>query len=140
MPLAPGIVLLLSSGPRLWLLVFAGVLLLCMLPAWYGACHDNRIIHGVGVWVKPLKFMAALALFAATTAVLMLPVGATPAAQHALNGIATLLIATAGFECAYITLQASRGQPSHYNASDPLHIALTVLMALGAVGLVGSQV
>jgi len=114
---------------------FAGFMVLCMIPAARAAHRDPRTLHGVSVWAKPLKFMAALALFAVTTALLMRAAG--PGAP--LNGIVALVIATSTFEAAYITYQASRGQPSHYNTSDALHTALTVVMALGAVALSASQ-
>ena len=129
----------LLTGPRLALLLFGGAMVLSMIPAWAGARRDPRSLRGVGVWIKPLKFMAALALFSFTTAVLMLAAGDSQAADHSLKAIAALLIATALFEVSYITLQASRGEPSHYNSSDPLHKTLNVLMALGAIGLTGSQ-
>lgn len=117
------------------LLVFASLLALCMIPAALAARRDPRTLRGVSVWAKPLKFMAALVLFALTTAVLMRAAG--PGAP--LDGIAALVIGTSTFEAAYITYQASRGQPSHYNTSDALHTALTVVMAAGAIGLTASQ-
>lgn len=125
------------SGPPLALNLYGAVLLLAMAPAWLRSGHDRRTIGGVGVWAKPLKFMAALALFAVTTAALMQAAGA--GAVGALWRIAALVIATATFEVTYITLQASRAQPSHYNTRDTLHTLLTVLMALGAIGLTASQ-
>lgn len=123
------------TGNAMPLVVFASLLVLCMLPAALAARRDPRTLRGVSVWAKPLKFMAALALFAATTAVLMDAAG--PAAP--LTGIATLVIVTSTFEAAYIAYQASRGEPSHYNTSDALHTALTVIMAVGAIGLTASQ-
>ena len=125
----------LLSGPRLALLLFGALLVACMLPAWACRRRDARTFGGVNVWVKPLKFMAALALYAFTTAVLMLAAGDS----GALDAIAALLIVTATFEVGYITLQASRAEASHYNSSDALHMALTAIMALGAVGLTASQ-
>lgn len=125
----------LFNGASLALLAFASVLACCMLPAGLAAHHDTRTIRGANVWAKPLKFMASLALFAATTAVLMLAAGqAAP-----LDGIAALVIATSTFELVYITFQASRGAPSHYNTSDALHATLTLTMAVGAIGLASSQ-
>ena len=117
------------------LLVFAAILALCMIPATLAARRDSRTIRGVNVWAKPLKFLAALALFSATTAVLMRAAG--PGAP--LAAIEALIIATSTFEAAYITYQASRSEPSHYNTSDALHTALTVLMACGAIALTASQ-
>lgn len=127
---------LLLSGPRLWLLTFAALMLLCMLPAWACASRDSRRLRDVGVWVKPLKFMAALSLFSFTTALLMLWADANDAS---LRQIALLLIATATFEVSYITLQASRAEDSHYNISSPVLMAMNALMALGAIGLTASQ-
>lgn len=127
----------LPAGPPLALTLFGAILLLCMAPAWWQARRDPRTIRGVGVWTKPLKFLAALALFAFTTAVLML--AARDAAPATLWRIAALLMATSAFEAIYIAVQASRAEPSHYNTSDALHTALTVAMALGAIGLTASQ-
>lgn len=121
------------------LLVFSGALLLCMAPAWRYSRHDGRTIRGVGVWAKPLKFAAALALFSISTAVLMLAAGDTQETRAALWRIAALIIATSTFELAYITVQASRAQPSHYNTSDPFHTMMTLLMAVGAIALTASQ-
>ena len=123
------------SGAPCALLIFAGALALCMLPTALAARRDVRTIRGVSVWVKPQRFMASLALFAATTAVLMLAAGA----DANLNGIAALVIATSTIEAAYITVQAGRGQPSHYNTSDTLLTVFTIVMALGAIGLTASQ-
>lgn len=125
----------LLSGAPFALLVFASVLVLCMLPIALAAHRDARTIRGVGVWTKPQRFLASLALFAVTTALLMLAAGA----DADLNGIAALVIATSTIEAGYITVQAGRGQPSHYNTSDTLHIVFTLVMALGAIALTASQ-
>lgn len=139
MPLPPDATASLLSGPRLALLVFAALMLLCMPPAWLCASRDSRRLRGVGVWVKPLKFMAAVALFSFTTAVLMLAVPDPVAAAAPLRHLTVLLIATAAFEVSYITVQASRAEESHYNIRDPFHLAMNVLMAVGAVGMTASQ-
>lgn len=130
----------LFAAPSLALMLFGAALLLCMVPLWRRARHshhDKRTLRGVGVWHKPLKFLAALALFALTTAVLM--PAAAGAAPATLWSIAALLMVTSLFEAAYITLQASRAEESHYNNSDALHTALNMAMALGAIGLTATQ-
>ena len=50
-----------------------------------------------------------------------------------------MLISTSLFEVVYITYQGSKGLPSHYNNTDPLHLFLFGLMAIAAVGLTFSQ-
>jgi len=39
----------------------------------------------------------------------------------------------------YITLQASLGQASHYNATDAIHIALYGAMGFGALAMTATQ-
>lgn len=127
------------SGPPLALNLFGALLLLAMAPAALRARRDTRTLGGLGIWAKPLKFMASLALFAVTTAACMLAAGATSDARASLWRIAALVMATSLLEVVYIAVQASRGQASHYNTSDALHTVLTVLMAVGAIGLTASQ-
>ena len=64
-------------GPTPWaalwqreprLVAFALLMLALMLPAAIGLGLDERMLRGVNVWVKPMKFMASVALLALTTA------------------------------------------------------------------------
>ena len=49
-------------------LVSYGVLMLMALILTYlWSLNDHRLIRDVGVWVKPMKFMAATSLYALTT-------------------------------------------------------------------------
>ena len=121
------------------LLVFGALMWLACGLAYLVSLTDLRTLREVGIWVKPMKFMAATALFAWTTVW----------ASHLANPLVTdgptygwicaLIIVTSLFEVAYITYQASHGAASHYNTSDPLHAMLFGLMALAAVGLTASQ-
>ncbi|MFZ6680138.1 hypothetical protein [Undibacterium sp. Tian12W] len=111
-----------------------------MVVAWGWSHFDRRTFRGVGVWVKPLKFMSATALFAMTSAGLMQMAEVTPAALPWFYWIAVLIVSTSTFEVAYISLQASLGQASHYNTSDALHAAMAALMGIMAVCLTASQV
>jgi hypothetical protein len=60
-------------------------------------------------------------------------------ASEAFKGVAGLIIVTSFFEVAYISLQAARGEPSHYNTNDAFHIFMFALMGVMAVGLTASQ-
>ena len=100
---------------------------------------DARTLRAVGVWVKPMKFMSATALFAWTT--VWVAELANPALTHrqAYSDIATGLVITSLFEVVYITYQASQGRASHYNTSDAGHAFMFGLMGLAAVALTATQ-
>jgi len=101
--------------------------------------NDMRTLRDVGIWVKPMKFMAATALFAWTTVWLTALANAAFTRTQTYKKICVLLVATSLFEVAYITYQASLGAASHYNTSTPIHGVFFGLMAVAAVGLTGSQ-
>jgi hypothetical protein len=114
-------------------------MLLLMLPTLVAMGFDDRLIRGVGVWEKPLKFMASTALFSLSAAWF---VGLLPVAQRTSRStvwMAWLLISTSLFEVAYITFQSALGQASHYNIGDVFHRLMFGLMAVAAVGLTASQ-
>ena len=127
-----------SLASQLLMLYGALMWLACGLTYLF-SLHDERTLREVGIWVKPMKFMAATALFAWTT------VWVTELANSALShgqtymGICILLVVTSFFEVAYITYQASQGAASHYNTSDSWHALMFGLMAIAAVGLTASQ-
>ena len=100
---------------------------------------DIRTIRDVGVWVKPMKFIAATVLFAWTTVWLVAIANTSVGNSQTYIWITTLLIITSLFEVVYITYQGSQGEPSHYNNSDILHIVLFGVMAVAAVGLTATQ-
>ncbi len=103
------------------------------------SADDVRTLREVGVWVKPMKFMAATALFAWTTVWVSQLASPSVTQSAAYIWICGLIISTSLFEVVYITYQASQGAASHYNTSDPLHALLFGVMALAAVGLTASQ-
>jgi hypothetical protein len=114
-------------------------MLLAALPALLALSLDTRQVHGVNVWVKPLKFMLSLALFSATTAWFF---DLLPAAQRAGRGarwVVWIIVVAGIFEVGYISLQAALGEASHYNLSDTLHKLMFQLMGVGAVSLMVTQ-
>jgi hypothetical protein len=100
---------------------------------------DDRSIREVGVWVKPLKFMAATALFAATTVWAIKIANSDVDQMPVFIYITSLILLTSFFEVAYISYQASKAEPSHYNNSNAFHAVMFMLMGIAAVGLVASQ-
>ncbi len=128
----------LSPASR-FLLIYGALMCVACGLTYLLSLNDMRSLREVGVWVKPMKFMAATALFAWTTVVLTEWVNAPLSHGKAYLGICTLLVVTSLFEVAYITYQASQGDASHYNTSDPWNAVMFGLMAIAAVGLTASQ-
>jgi hypothetical protein len=128
----------LSSASK-FLIIYGGMMWLVCGITYIFSLNDARTLRDVGIWAKPMKFMAATALFAWTT------VWVTELANSALThgqaywGISTLLVVTSLFEVAYISYQASQGAESHYNTSSSWHAFMFGLMAIAAVGLTASQ-
>lgn len=121
------------------LTLFAGALLVAFALASLGLAFDDRVLRGMNVWVKPMKFMLSVAVFALTTAWF---IGYLPAARRAGRAVKTvvaMVVLAGGFEVGYIALQAALGQGSHYNVGDPVHAFLYTLMGIGAAVLAGSQ-
>jgi hypothetical protein len=128
---------LLRRERRLALFGFALLALLVPLALAWGV--DERTLRGANVWLKPMKFALSLGLFALTTAWFvghLLPAARRLRAVHA---IVWVLIGSAGFEQAYITLQAGLGQGSHFNAGDAFHTTMYALMGVGALALTATQ-
>lgn len=121
------------------LLAFGALMVAVMLPVYLLAQFDARTLRDIGVWAKPLKFMAATALFAWTTVWLTQCSGTSVGRSEAFNGVAALIIVTSLLEVAYITWQAAHAQASHYNTADPLHALLYGVMGLVALALTASQ-
>jgi hypothetical protein len=122
-----------------FLVGFALLMLITLTLTYIWSLNDHRLIRDVGVWVKPMKFMASTALFALTT-VWVLKVAHSHVDQtYAYDWIVALLVATSLFEVVYISYQASQGAGSHYNVSDSFHAFMFGVMAIAAVGLTASQ-
>jgi hypothetical protein len=85
-------------------------------------------VQAVNAWFKPLKFAISIGLFSWTMAWYC---------HYLLNFNVTAfnwtVIILFGFELAYVTFQASKGQLSHFNFDTTLYSILYSLMGLAAV-------
>jgi hypothetical protein len=122
-----------------FLVVYALIMLACLLLTYAWSLNDHRLIREVGIWVKPMKFMASTALFALTTVWVLKVAHSNVDQTYAYEWIVALLVTTSLFEVVYISYQASQGSGSHYNVSDPFHAFMFGVMAIAAVGLTASQ-
>jgi hypothetical protein len=108
------------------------------LAAFAAAALDPRQFGGVPLWLKPAKFFVSIAVFALSWAWLAGLVRGERREARAMRLARRTLVASAVFELAYITLQAARGQASHFNTGDVIHGVLYALMGIAAVALIGT--
>jgi hypothetical protein len=121
------------------LTALALLMLAAMLPAAIALGLDTHQIRGVNVWVKPLKFMASLALFSFSTAWF---IGLLPEVRRRtwpVQFVVVSIVLAGVLEVGYISFQSAFGQASHYNFSDRLHVALYSAMGAGALLLCMTQ-
>lgn len=119
-----------------WLLAtfgMLGLLLVCLVAGQF----DGRTLYGVSVWSKPSKFALSLAIYFATLIWIAPYIGREFFNRTIGQVLVWLPVVCAALEMAYIMLQASLGQPSHFNTSTAFHAAMYSLMGIGAVALVG---
>jgi hypothetical protein len=128
----------LSTAQKI-LCAYGALMALVLLPTLALSWVDERTLREVGIWAKPMKFMAGTALFAWTTVWLTMLVPGKVGQGQSFQWITGLIIVTSLFEVVYISHQAAMGEGSHYNTSDPVRAILFGLMAVAAVGLVASQ-
>lgn len=114
------------------------VLLLATIPTLAAMGLDGRTLNGINVWIKPLKFEVSLALHLLSVAWLMLFLPERRGGRL-VRVLAYAMAGAAFFEIAYIALQASRGEASHFNVSTPIAGLMYTLMGIGAVALVATS-
>lgn len=121
------------------LLVAIGLQLALAAPSAIALVLDDRVLNGISVWIKPLKFQASLIMLLGTLLWLLPLIGrpASPARRFDGVWLAALVAAvTATGEIAYIVIQAARGRASHFNAATPLEEMAYGIMGIGAALLV----
>lgn len=117
--------------PLLWLAAAMAVLAVAVGIA---AIVDHRIVTGVDVWIKPLKFAISVGVYAITLSLLIGMLSRWRRAAWIAGVIATvgLLI-----EMVIIVGVAATGQTSHFNVSTPFHTTLWAIMAFSIVAVWG---
>ncbi|TGL39215.1 hypothetical protein [Leptospira perdikensis] len=95
--------------PLFWNGIAMAVLTVAILPL---LILDTRTLLGVNVWIKPLKFSLSVGLYSFTT---VWVIYAFLKDWKYKNQIQTVLTITSLIEIILITLQAARGEASHFN-------------------------
>lgn len=120
------------------LAVYGITLLALAIPLVILQLVDPRTLHGVSVWVKPVKFLVSIGVFSLTAAWFFGYI--QPERRRALPMRATVrvLIITGTLEILWIGWQASQGLASHFNTSTAFYAIMYAMMGLSAVLLVGT--
>ena len=118
------------------LLAIAGAILALVPPTVVAALLDDRTLDGANLWIKPLKFELALAIYAATLAVAVPLAGARAATSRGCRWLVRVFAIAAVVEMSWILLQAARGTRSHFNTATPIEGAMYGVMGIFAVALV----
>jgi hypothetical protein len=112
-----------EKSPLLWwfgMAHFAGALVFCAMSR-----LDTTEVAGANAWYKPVKFALSIGLYSLSMAWYMGHLGSFPKVEW-------WIVFALSFETAYITVQAARGDASHFNVRTPMYSALYSLMAIGA--------
>ncbi|RNC92120.1 MAG: hypothetical protein ED555_03165 [Allomuricauda sp.] len=88
---------------------------------------DDRMLTGLNVWVKPLKFSISGGIYVLTVGYL---VTLYPFSRRKKNIVNNIVSWTLAIEIAIIVLQAGRGVRSHYNQSSLLDGLLFAAMGI----------
>lgn len=121
-----------ASAPNRQLLAITLLTALAALPLMVAHGLDPRQFQGDGIWLKPLKFHLALALYTGTLALFAMflpPETFTTRRWRAYIGVVILCILA---ELLWIGAAAALGTASHFNQSG-LWVPLYNLMGLAAV-------
>ena len=100
---------------------------------------DPRVLaSGVNVWVKPVKFLVSVGVFALTAAWFFGYI--RPERRKALlpRAVVAMIVVGGSFELLWIGWQAAHGLESHFNNDTPFFNLMYGLMGLFAVILIGS--
>jgi hypothetical protein len=118
------------------LLAALGIQIAFMIPSLAAYAIDERVLNGISVWSKPLKFQSSLIVLIGTLLLLLPVLRIETVAGRLARGTALAVAVSATLEIAYIVIQAARGRASHFNDSTQLEATLYQVMGVGAVTLV----
>jgi hypothetical protein len=101
---------------------------------------DERLVNGISVWSKPLKFQLSLGVHFLTLALMLGPIVDKARASRLVTWAVVAAAASCILEVGYITLQSARGRSSHFNADTPLENVMYGVMGVGALLLTSAAI
>ena len=122
-----------AAPSSLSVLTAVSMALVALFAAW--AVADPRLIAGVPVWAKPLKFAVSFVVFFATLALVEARLSPGVRRSGLLRATTTALALSFLIEMAWMTFMAAQAQPSHYNETTMLARVMFAVMGVGALTL-----
>jgi hypothetical protein len=107
------------------LVTLTGIMGVMAVVALVGVFADPRVLTGVPIWIKPVKFAVSIAIYAFTLAWML---SVLPRRSRIAGAAASIVVVALTLEMIVIVGQVIRGQTSHYNETTPLNAALWQVM------------
>ncbi|SCL14223.1 hypothetical protein GA0070616_0379 [Micromonospora nigra] len=102
-----------------------------------GVFTDPRILTGVPIWLKPLKFAVSFGLYGVTLAWMLSQLRRR---SRVAEWSATVIVAMSLAELVVIVVQVLRGTTSHYNGTTPFDTVMWQVMGASIMVLFGAHV
>jgi hypothetical protein len=119
------------------LMAFVGAMVVLVVVATVGVFVDDRILVGVPIWIKPLKFAISFTLYGFVLAWLLAKLRR---ARRVGWWAGTVITAASVIEMTIIVGQVVRGRQSHFNVGTPLDTTLFAIMGATIVVLWATNV
>jgi hypothetical protein len=116
--------------------VTLGTMLFCaaLLPVTAAAfLMDDRLVNGINVWIKPLKFELSLAVHFLTLALMFTLLTERARGYRSVCWALYAAAASGVFEIVYIALQSARGRASHFNLETQIESVMYMAMGVGSL-------
>jgi hypothetical protein len=117
----------------------AVLLALAMVPLFGAFAVDARVFQGVNVWIKPLKFHAALVVYLITLAAFARFVSVEATRRPWWQWHERAVVLAVVLELLWINGAAALATGSHFNESSPLWGMIYALMGLAAILLTSAS-
>lgn len=125
-----------DSQARRTLIFAIGSQVALLVPSLLAYGLDDRLVNGINVWTKPIKFQLSLGVMLLTLVWLLPLLSGERRASRLIRSTSLGVAAAAALEIGYITLQSARGRASHFNLATPAEAIMYNVMGAGALMLV----
>lgn len=109
------------------LMTLAALMAVVAVVAIVGLFVDDRVLTGLPIWAKPMKFALSILIYSVTWAWLISQLTRVRRTAWWMGTVAAVLL---GGEMVVVVGQVIRGTTSHFNETTPLNAALFALMGM----------